>query len=165
MRSRPRPCAWPARAAARRPPRGNWVAAPSCSTAGRKRRSWPQWAVKQELAILKKPWSVPASCTGSASRPGRARRAQPAARPVGPHRPQPGVGRRHHVPAPPGRWLALPGRVAQPLLAQNRRLGRTRHNALSPGQRGAPPGLGRAAPPSWVRGPLRPGKPVHGHAF
>lgn len=40
-----------------------------------------------------------------------------------PHGPQPGLGRRHYVPTPPGRRLALPGRLARPLLAQNRGLG------------------------------------------
>ncbi|RSK38453.1 transposase [Hymenobacter perfusus] len=44
-------------------------------------------------------------------------RPQPFVGPTGPHRPQPGLGGRHHVLAPPRRRLALPSRVARPLLA------------------------------------------------
>ena len=81
------------------------------------------------------------------TRPLFMRRPQPLARPARPHRPGPGVGGRHHLPASPGRRLALPGRVARPLLAQSHRLGRARDHARRPGQRGPAPVLGRAPPP------------------
>ncbi len=80
--------------------------------------------------------------------PDRARRAQPLVGPTGPYRTQPSLGGRHHLPAPSGRRLAVPGRVARPLLAQNCGLGRARHHARGPGQRGATPSLGRT--PAWV---------------
>ena len=80
-----------------------------------------------------------------------------------PHCPEPGVGGRHHVPAPPGRRLALPGRVAGPLLAQNCALERARDHARGPGPRSAKPGPGRAPARSRARYPLRLGQPVHRH--
>jgi hypothetical protein len=46
-RSRPRPCAWPARAAARKPRRCSWASAPSYSTAGNRPGSWPKSAAKE----------------------------------------------------------------------------------------------------------------------
>jgi hypothetical protein len=59
-----------------------------------------------------------------AGRPGRRRGREPAAGPAHAHEAQPGLGGRHHLPAPPGRRVALPGCVAGPLLTQNRGLGR-----------------------------------------
>ena len=67
------------------------------------------------------------------------------------------VGDITYLPAPAGRRVAVPGRVAGPLLAQSRRLGRARHHARRPRERGAPPGPGRASPPGGTRRALRPG--------
>ena len=51
--SRPKRCVWPARAAARRPRLSNWASAPSYSTVGSKRSSWPKWAVSRWRATRK----------------------------------------------------------------------------------------------------------------
>ena len=77
--------------------------------------------------------------------------------------PPPGVGGRHHVLAPAGRRLAVPGRLARPLLAQDCGPGRARHDARRLGQRGPAPGPSRAPARGWSHCALRLGQPIHGH--